>query len=344
MPEFLVYSPSLPDGAGSYRITHWANANNRYEVFKTFTNDVVVENTWNFTPRVSDGSNDVTYNWFNPSTEVFTRTTVSNNISTASAEDAYHYLAQSAAGSTTANRLLRYFETSGAFGLGSTVPDQITDFTAETPPAGFYYMDEANIIGGPSVTGLTRINAVKVCRTSGNGVAFYVSRISATNFRSWVGTRAANTGAVTWIEVLNSSSTLSVANLTGTKAQFNTAVTDGDFRYVGDTQTASTISDFDTAVAANSAVAANTAKSTNATHTGDVTGATALTIAARAVTWAKVQAMATARLLGRSTAGSGDVEELTAAQGRTLLSLPAITVSTTAPGSPSVGDLWVDTN
>ena len=60
------------------------------------------------------------------------------------------------------------------------------------------------------------------------------------------------------------------------------------------TQTASTISDFDTEVANNSAVAANTAKIsytdaaavalntakvTNATHTGQVTGATALTIA-----------------------------------------------------------------
>ena len=64
------------------------------------------------------------------------------------------------------------------------------------------------------------------------------------------------------------------------------------------TQTASTISDFDTEVANNTAVAANTAKIsytdaaavalntakvTNATHTGDVTGATALTIANAAV-------------------------------------------------------------
>lgn len=45
------------------------------------------------------------------------------------------------------------------------------------------------------------------------------------------------------------------------------------------TQTASTISDFDAAVAANSAVTANTAKVSNATHTGDATGATALTLA-----------------------------------------------------------------
>ena len=40
--------------------------------------------------------------------------------------------------------------------------------------------------------------------------------------------------------------------------------------------------------AINTAIAANTAKVTNATHTGDVTGATALTIAADAVTTAKI--------------------------------------------------------
>jgi hypothetical protein len=45
------------------------------------------------------------------------------------------------------------------------------------------------------------------------------------------------------------------------------------------TQTAATISDFDTEVANNSAVAANTAKVSNATHTGDATGDTALTLA-----------------------------------------------------------------
>ena len=45
------------------------------------------------------------------------------------------------------------------------------------------------------------------------------------------------------------------------------------------TQLSSTISDFSTAVATNAAVLANTAKVSNATHTGEVTGATALTIA-----------------------------------------------------------------
>lgn len=51
----------------------------------------------------------------------------------------------------------------------------------------------------------------------------------------------------------NSGDQTSIVGITGTKAQFNTAVTDGDILYVGDV-------------------------TTNATHTGDVTGSGALTI------------------------------------------------------------------
>jgi len=66
-------------------------------------------------------------------------------------------------------------------------------------------------------------------------------------------------------------------------------------------------------------VVANTAKVTNATHTGDVTGSAALTIAADAVTYAKMQNVVTAnRLLGSLTAG-GIVTELTGDQVRTML-------------------------
>ena len=54
------------------------------------------------------------------------------------------------------------------------------------------------------------------------------------------------------------------------------------------TQTAATISDFDTEVANNTAVAANTAKVTNAFHSGDVTGATVLTISNDAITTDKI--------------------------------------------------------
>ena len=102
------------------------------------------------------------------------------------------------------------------------------------------------------------------------------------------------------------------------------------------TQLASTISDFDTEVANNSAVTANTAKVsytdsaavtantakvTNATHTGDVTGATALTIGANKVTLANMATMATASLLGRNTAATGNVEVLSKATALTLLNV-----------------------
>jgi hypothetical protein len=62
-------------------------------------------------------------------------------------------------------------------------------------------------------------------------------------------------------------------------------------------------------------VTANTAKVTNATHTGEVTGATALTIAADAVTFAKMQNIATDSLIGRDTASTGDPEAITVTGG-----------------------------
>ena len=58
----------------------------------------------------------------------------------------------------------------------------------------------------------------------------------------------------------------------------------------------------------------------NATHTGDVTGATALTIADDAVTYAKMQNVsATNRLLGRDSAGAGIIEEIAPADVLTML-------------------------
>lgn len=60
---------------------------------------------------------------------------------------------------------------------------------------------------------------------------------------------------------------------------------------------------------------------TNATHTGDVTGATALTIAANAVTNAKAAQMAVNTIKGRITAGTGNAEDLTAANVRTIINV-----------------------
>lgn len=62
------------------------------------------------------------------------------------------------------------------------------------------------------------------------------------------------------------------------------------------------------------------------------------TVAARAVGWAKVAAIATSRILGRTTAGSGDVEELTGAQVAALLPAVAQGQAGLAPaisGTPS---------
>jgi len=71
-----------------------------------------------------------------------------------------------------------------------------------------------------------------------------------------------------------------------------------------------------------SAITANTTKTTNATHTGDVTGSGALTIANDAVTYAKMQNVsATNVVLGRDSAGAGVVEEISAANLRTILNV-----------------------
>ena len=117
----------------------------------------------------------------------------------------------------------------------------------------------------------------------------------------------------------NSGDQTSIVGITGTKAQFNTAVTDGDPLYVGDVVT-------------------------NATHTGDVTGSGALTIAAGAVTLAKQANIATLSIMGRVTAATGVQEVLTPAQARTVIEVLKISIGTTAPSTPATNDLWVDTN
>jgi hypothetical protein len=99
---------------------------------------------------------------------------------------------------------------------------------------------------------------------------------------------------------------------------------------------------------------------------GDITvsgtGAT-WTIDSNVVTYAKIQDVsATDKILGRATAGAGDIEEIactaagrallddaSASAQRTTLGLGTaatinISVGTSAPGSPATGDLWVDTN
>lgn len=84
-------------------------------------------------------------------------------------------------------------------------------------------------------------------------------------------------------------------------------------------------------------VAANNLKVTNATHTGDVTGATALTIASDAVTYAKMQnVVADQRILGNIGGAGGIVSELTAAQVLTLIGVDADIKTLALPANTTI--------
>ena len=82
--------------------------------------------------------------------------------------------------------------------------------------------------------------------------------------------------------------------------------------------------------------ATNNAKVTNATHTGDVTGSDALTIGANKVTNAMLSQVATSTFKGRTTASTGNVEDLTVAQAKTMLGI-ATTDTANATGFSIAG-------
>jgi hypothetical protein len=125
----------------------------------------------------------------------------------------------------------------------------------------------------------------------------------------------------------NSGDQTSIVGISGTKAQFDTACSDGNFLYSGD------VTQYTDEMAQDAIGAMIDASLTyvdatpllqRAALTGDVTasaGSNTTTIANDAVTYAKMQNVsATDKLLGRSTAGAGDVEEITCtAAGRALL-------------------------
>jgi hypothetical protein len=96
---------------------------------------------------------------------------------------------------------------------------------------------------------------------------------------------------------------------------------------------AADVTDFDTAVAANSAVLANTAKVTNATHTGDVTGSGALTIANGAVSLGKMANLAANSIIGNNTGTPTAPIALTQAQVTAMLDLFSNTLKGLVPPS-----------
>lgn len=114
------------------------------------------------------------------------------------------------------------------------------------------------------------------------------------------------------------SGTSTIVGITGTKAEFDTACTDGNFLYTGDvTQYTDEMAQDAVGAMVDSTLTYTdgTPLLSRAALTGDVTaasGSNATTIANDAVTYAKMQNVSdTDKLLGRSTAGAGDVEEIT---------------------------------
>ena len=107
----------------------------------------------------------------------------------------------------------------------------------------------------------------------------------------------------------------------------------------GDSEAATKNAIRDKIVTIDSAIATNTAKVTNATHTGDVTGSGALTIASDAVIYDKMQdTSATDKILGRSTAGAGTIEEIACtAAGRAILDDVDISAQRTTLGVDVAG-------
>lgn len=199
MPRYLVYNTTLPNGSGSFLIVRWGRSpTGEFNDQIIDTGDTVINNTWLYEPQVSTDPTLIINNWFNPTTFAFSTTTSSSIIGSTDSNEAVNFLAQAASVSTASDRLLRYFGNEGSFGLGSTVPTQITDFTAASPPTGFYYCVESTVVGGPASGAFNGL--IMVQRGISNGVLFIYRRVD-TVARQWMGVRTAASGSVTWVEM-----------------------------------------------------------------------------------------------------------------------------------------------
>lgn len=219
--------------------------------------------------------------------------------------------------------------------LASQAANTILGATAIGSPTAIA-VSASRLLGRGSSGNLTNL-------TAGTGMTFGASSFGLATMpaNTLKGNGTGATAAPTDLTATSVRTLLNVAN--GATANDTDANLRARSTHTG-TQLASTISNFDSAVAANAAVVANTAKVTNATHTGDVTGDSALTIAADVVTNLKLANMAANTIKGRDSSGSGDPMDLDSAQVRAIINIPRITVSTVAPSSPALNDIWVDVN
>lgn len=144
----------------------------------------------------------------------------------------------------------------------------------------------------------------------------------------------AGTGTVTSVDV---------ATANGVSATGGPITTAGSFTFSLGAITPTSVAAVGTVTGSNLA-GTNTGDQT-ITLTGDVTGtgtgSFAATIANDAVTFAKFQNITTARLLGRATAGSGDMEEITLG---TNLSFTGTTLNATGGGTPGGSNTQIQYN
>lgn len=181
-----------------------------------------------------------------------------------------------------------------------------------------YFERNINILGMPDFRKLAMGLQAQIDDLSGGGDGDVTGPASSTNnevvrFDGTTG-KTIQSGGITIADgasgILSGTNTgdqTSIVGITGTTAEFNTALSDANFATGGGTATGTNTGDQTITLTTD--------------VTGSGTGSFAATIANDAVTYAKMQNIsATDKVLGRSTAGAGDTEEIACtAAGRALL-------------------------
>lgn len=137
----------------------------------------------------------------------------------------------------------------------------------------------------------------------------------------------------------NTGDQTSIVGITGTKTQFDTALTDGNFLYVGDiSQYTDELAQDAIGLMVDSTLVYTDATPllTRAALTGDVVasqGSNATTITNNVVTNAKLAQAPALTLKGNNTGGTANVIDLTASQVKTMLSITGSDVNNTPSGN-----------
>ena len=206
--------------------------------------------------------------------------------------------------------------------LGLTINGEITNANFQRDS---YYLNYNNFTNTPTIP---TVNNGQLTLSTGTGLSgsatFTANQSGSSTFSVAVASThklpttaewtAANTDTITRLRG-TTSGTYTSGDLTLLAGANTTITQSGANITIASTNTNTTYS-AGSGLSLTGTTFANTAP--NATHTGDVTGATALTIANNAVTHDKYQNIPTQRILGRGATGTGNVQELTLGSNLTL--------------------------